>query len=159
MVDEEDPSAVATLYAKLFPAVYMRFHRRDGKERQLSGSAQAVMLHLAQSGPLTIGECARHFQRAQSATSEIVRQLEKKGLLARVRDAGDRRKSQVWLTELGRERMTESREVLSRDRLENAVRKMKPIDRAALVAATRALIQAADENTIRNPIPLRRRKP
>ena len=158
MVDDEEPSAVASAYAKLFPAVYLRFHRRDGKAKPLSGSAQAVMLHLAQSGPLTIGECARHFGRAQSATSEIVHQLEKKGLLARVRDADDKRKSLVWLTDLGRERMSDAREVLSRDRLEGAIRKMKPGDRAMLVAATTLLLAAADDVKIPDPITRRRRK-
>jgi DNA-binding MarR family transcriptional regulator len=140
----DDPSSVAALYASLFPAVYLRFHRRDGKDRSLSGAAQAVMLHLAQSGPLTVSECARHFDRAQSATSEIILQLEKKGFLARVRDANDRRRSLIWLSEVGRERLTEAREVLSRERLHAALAKMRPAERTMLIAATTALVNAAD---------------
>lgn len=39
-----------------------------------------VLRHLAMSGPLTVGEMARHFGRAQSVVSEIVDGLEDKGL-------------------------------------------------------------------------------
>ena len=76
----------AEAYAELFPAVYLQFHRRDGKRRELSGSSRAVLLHLSIAGPLTVGECAKHFDRAQSVVSEFVEHLERDGLLARVRD-------------------------------------------------------------------------
>jgi DNA-binding MarR family transcriptional regulator len=62
----------------LFPAVHLRLHRRDGN-RELSGASRAVLMHLAQTGPMTIGECARHLGRAQSVVSEIVDQLERQG--------------------------------------------------------------------------------
>ncbi len=139
-----DPSATARAYAALFPAVYLRFHRRDGKRRELTGASRAVLLHLAQSGPLTVGECARHLGRAQSVVSEIVDQLEENRLLARVRDENDRRRTLVWLTDEGRARLTEEQEVLSLAALERAMGRMKPRARAMLIAGTSALVQAAD---------------
>jgi DNA-binding MarR family transcriptional regulator len=161
MSDSPDASAAASRYASLFPAVYLRFHRRDGKQRALSGAAQGVLLHLAQSGPLTVSECARHFGRAQSATSELVRQLEQKGLLARVRDAADGRRSLIWLSELGRARMSEEREVLSRERLQAAFARMKPGKRAMLLSGTAALIAAAEPESEppSKPKPKQRRQP
>jgi DNA-binding MarR family transcriptional regulator len=144
MPNADTPPGAAARYAALFPAIYLRFHRRDEKARALSGAARAVMLHLAQSGPLTIGECARHFQRAQSATSELVKQLEKKGLLARVRDGDDGRRTLIWLSELGRARMSEESEVLSRALLVRALAKMKPAEREMLLAGTQALVDAAE---------------
>lgn len=130
-------------YAGLFPAVYLRFHRRDGKHRELSGASRAVLLHLAESGPLTVGECAKHLGRAQSATSEIVDQLEKKRLLARVRDENDRRRTLVWLTDEARARLADEQQVLSLAALESAFRAMSPRQRQMLLEGTSALIEAA----------------
>lgn len=139
-----DAAAEARAYAALFPAVYLRLHRRDGVHRELSGASRGVLLHLAQTGPLTIGECARHLGRAQSVVSEIVEQLEENGLLARVRDENDRRRTLVWLTDDGRARLTEEQEVLSLALVERAFAAMAPKDRDMLIEGTRALVEAAD---------------
>ena len=138
-----DPAAAARAYADLFPAVYMRFHRHDGVRRALSGASRAVLLHLAQTGPLTVGECARHLSRARSVVSEIIDQLESNQLLARVRDEADRRRTLVWLSDQGRARLVEEQEVLSMNALERAMAEMKPRDRTKLVEGTRALVEAA----------------
>jgi DNA-binding MarR family transcriptional regulator len=143
MADQDTIEAAAEQYAELFPAVYLRLHRRDGKARQLSSVSRAVLMHLGQAGPLTIGECAKHLGRAQSVVSEIVEQLEKNGLLARMRDADDRRRTLVWLTEAARERLVADQEVLSRAALLRALGNMKPEERAMLVLGTRALVRAA----------------
>ena len=136
-------STAARAYAALFPVVYLRFHRRDGKQRRLSGASRAVLLHLGQAGPLTVGECAKHLGRAQSVVSEMVDQLEKNGLLARVRDGADRRRMLVWLTDEARARLSDEQEVLSLDVLERAMGRMTPRERRLLLDGTRALVQAA----------------
>jgi DNA-binding MarR family transcriptional regulator len=148
----------ARAYAELFPAVYLRFHRRDGKRRELSGASRAVLLHLAQTGPLTVGECAGHLGRAQSVVSEIVDQLEANRLLARVRDEADRRRVLVWLTDEGRARLTEEQEVLSLAALERAFAAMKPRERAMLIEGTRALVEAADRIARPRTQPARRKR-
>jgi DNA-binding MarR family transcriptional regulator len=143
MLDVDAVRALAEEYAELFPQVYLRLHRRDGKRRHLSGASRAVLLHLGQTGPLTIGECAKHLGRAQSVVSEIVEQLEKNGLLARVRDADDRRRTLVWLTDAGRERLVLDQDVLSRAALLDAFGKMNAEERAMLIQGTRALVRAS----------------
>lgn len=155
---DADAAAAARTYAGLFPAVYLRFHRRDGKSRELSGASRAVLLHLAQTGPLTVGECARHLGRAQSAMSEIASQLEKNGLLARVRDDADRRRALVWLTDEGRARLTDEQEVLGQELLGRAMAAMTPEDRARLIDGTRALVEAADRLAGGRPEDTRRKR-
>jgi DNA-binding MarR family transcriptional regulator len=142
--DPTDVPSTARVYAALFPAVYLRFHRRDDKQRELSGASRAVLLHLTLSGPLTVGECSKHLGRAQSVVSEIVDQLEQHALLARVRDERDRRRTLVWLTDKGRARLSEEQEVLSLAVLERAVGELTPRERKKLLEGTRALIEAAD---------------
>jgi DNA-binding MarR family transcriptional regulator len=143
MARPSDAKAAAEAYAELFPSVYLRFHRRDGKRRELASASRAVLLHLAGTGPLTIGECAKHLGRAQSVVSEIIAQLESHGLLARLRDENDRRRTLVWLTEAGRERLVREQEVLSRSALDRAFASMTALERTQLLEGTRALIRAA----------------
>jgi DNA-binding MarR family transcriptional regulator len=134
----------AAAFGALFEQTYLRFHRRDGRRSQLSGASRAVLLHLAMSGPLTVGEAARHLDRAQSVVSEIVSQLEAKDLLERRADPADRRRTLVWLTPRGLARLEEDREVLGRALLERAMRQMAADDRAALLAGLRSLLAADD---------------
>jgi DNA-binding MarR family transcriptional regulator len=94
---EEDARA----FAELFREAYLRFHRRDGKRSELSGASRAVLLHLSQAGPITVGELALHLDRAQSVVSEILNQLEGKGVLEREADPQDRRRTLVWLSPEG----------------------------------------------------------
>ena len=99
---------------RLFPAVYLRLHARLPKRgHRPPADAMAVLQHLAISGPLTVGEAARHFDRAQSVASELIDRLTREGLVARIRDERDRRRVLVWLTQAGQDRLERDREVLS----------------------------------------------
>jgi DNA-binding MarR family transcriptional regulator len=138
-----DVAAVAEAYGELFPAIYLRLHRRDRKRSELSGASSAVLMHLAQTGPITIGEAALHLGRAQSVVTEIVAQLERHGLVARIRGELDRRRTEVWLTDVGRARLVREQEVLERELVEAALARMSAADRAALVRGSRALAEAA----------------
>jgi DNA-binding MarR family transcriptional regulator len=102
-----------------------------------------VLEHLAISGPLTVGEATRHLDRAQSVISEIVDQLEDKGLLERERDPADRRRTLVWLTPAGQVALRRDGEVLGLDRLADALARLPVGQRTALITATAALVAAA----------------
>ncbi len=131
---------------RLFPAIYLRLHlRRPKRGRRPLGQSLAVMQHLSRSGPLTVGEAAKHFARAQSVVSELVDRLVAQGLVERMRDERDRRRVLVWLTPAGHELLERDREVLSPELCEAAMERMKAADRRALVAGMRALVTAADE--------------
>lgn len=153
----DDPSSAAREFGRLFPAVYLRFHRRDEKRRELPAASRAVLSHLSLTGPLTIGEMAKHLSRAQSVVSEIVEHLERSGLLERVRDPRDRRRVLVWLTEAGQSLLEHEREVLSAELLERALSRVSSAQRRALIAGMRALL-SADEELERTPRAPHRKK-
>lgn len=132
----------AQRFGELFPAVYLRFHRRDGKRSELPGASRAVLTHLTLSGPLTVGEMAKHLSRAQSVVSEIVEHLERDGWLERQRDPQDKRRTLVWLSQQGLSLLEREREVLSSELLQKAMARMTPADRAALLRGMQALVDA-----------------
>jgi DNA-binding MarR family transcriptional regulator len=137
------PEDEAERYAELFRAVYLTYHRRDGPRSGLTGASRAVLGHLAVSGPLTVGEAARHLDRAQSVVSEIVDQLAGKGLLERERDPADGRRTLVWLTPDGQRALRHDGDVLGIDRLAAALARLPAEQRTALITATAALVAAA----------------
>ncbi|MCP3919130.1 MAG: MarR family transcriptional regulator [bacterium] len=131
-------------YAGLFSAAYQLLHRRrDPRGYRPSGETLAVLYHLADSGPLTIDEAARHFDRSQSAISERIARMTERGLLTRIRDERDRRRHLVWLSEEGEELLRVEREVLSAESLTGALEEMSGDDRRALIQGTTALVEAA----------------
>ncbi len=139
-----DPEPTAEQYAELFPAAYRLLHRRrDPRAYSPSGETLAVLHHLADSGPLTIDEAARHFDRSQAAISERIARMTERGLVTRIRDQLDRRRHLVWLSEEGEELLRVEREVLSSAALERSFEEMSADDRRALIQGTRALVEAA----------------
>jgi DNA-binding MarR family transcriptional regulator len=142
-------ATAAAAFAELFPATYLRFHRRDRKRSEPTQATRAVLQHLSMTGPLTVGEAARHLQRAQSVVSEIIDGLEARSLVERVRDPRDRRRTLVWLTDAGLALLAQEREVLSRALLERAMTRMREAERDALLTGLRALLRADDE--LRDP--------
>jgi len=138
-----DAHGDAERFCELFPAAYLAFHRRDGKRDQLTGASRAVLLHLAQTGPVTVGEASAHLDRAQSVVSEIVSQLESHGLVERETDPGDRRRTLVWLTDAGRARLTRDSQVLDVERVARALATLSPSDRRRLNDSLATLVSAA----------------
>jgi DNA-binding MarR family transcriptional regulator len=140
-----DARDVAEEFGRLFPAVYLRFHRRDAKRSGLSSASRAVLQHLALTGPLTVGELGAHLDRTQSVVSEQVAGLEGKGLVERMPDPADGRRRLVWLSEEGLRTLDRDRSVLCEDLLERAVSRMSLQDRNSLLESVRALLAADDE--------------
>lgn len=135
---------IADRVARLYPAVYDVLHARWGKdEKRPTPETLAVLQHLARTGPLTVSEAARHFDRAMSAVSELVDRIEGNGWIARSPDGRDRRRTLLWLTDAGVAVLKRSRDVLSRDALAAAIERMTPAQRDQLVAGLNALVEAA----------------
>ncbi len=109
----------------------------------MTAESVAVVQHLADSGPLTVGEAARHMNRSQAAMSELIARLERRGVLARMQDKRDRRRALIWLTDDGRAALEQARSVLSTELLERAIRGMKPDERQKLIIGMRTLVEKA----------------
>ena len=131
------------VFCAAFPQAYLAFHRRDGRRGGLTNASRAVLTHLAGSGPITIGEAARHLDRAQSVVSEIVSQLEGHGLLEREPDPADRRRTLLWLTDAGMDRLRDDSDVLDRTLVADAMDRLDDTTRRALIEGLQALIAAA----------------
>ena len=135
----EDKSAKCL--SDLMREVYLRFHRRvRPSEYRPSRESLAVLDHLDRSGPLTVMEAARHFERSQSAMSEILDRLESRGLLERIEDERDRRRKLVWLTSHGLVVMERAFAVYSQRLLEEAITQMNSEETEALFAGLRGLL-------------------
>lgn len=132
----------AERFATLFPEIFRRFHRRIGsRSYRPTPESLAVLRHLADAGPLTVTEAARHMRRSQAAMSELLNRLERRGLLARLRDDRDRRRTLVWLTKEGRRALRQAGAVLSPRLLQHAFAQLPSDKRMALLAAVEALLE------------------
>ncbi len=140
--DDEDVSD-SDAFCTAFPQAYLAFHRRDGRRNELTNASRAVLTHLAGSGPITVGEAARHLDRAQSVVSDIVTQLESHGLLEREADPDDRRRTLVWLTDAGQTRLRDDADVLDRALVGRAMDRLDDTTRRGLIDGLTALIAAA----------------
>jgi len=135
-----DPDAAAAEFADLFPQIYRRFYRRLAPDlHRLTSESIAALHHLEMTGPLTVAEAAQHLDRSQSAMSEMIDRLERRGLVARIPDQRDRRRTLVWLTDDGRAALDKAHQVLSTALLRHGFAAMEPGDRSTLVRTMRML--------------------
>lgn len=146
-----DAPRFANEFNQLFARTFLMFHRREKRDDpSLTPQSRMLLLHLSLSGPLTIGEIARHIERAQSVVSETVDALEKRGFLARVRDPRDRRRTLVWLTDLAIQYLARDQEVLDTERLRIAFSSMVENDSQLLVSLLEQLVLKAESQARSN---------
>jgi DNA-binding MarR family transcriptional regulator len=133
--------------ARLYPAVYRRFHvsRQRLPGTDLTPRMLWILRHLASVGPSTLGELAEAAGAKKSTTTELVDRLEGKGYVGRMRDERDARRVFVGLTAAGERRAKRVPSVLSDDDLRAAIARMTADDRDALVRGLRALVRAGEE--------------
>ena len=131
---------IVNAYSAVYAVLHARWHK---DEKRPTPETLAVLDHLERSGPITIGEAARHFDRAPSAISELVDRIEANGWVARVADGRDRRRTLVWLTDAGIALLERAHEALDAGALAEALARMTPDDRVRLAVGLDALVAAA----------------
>ncbi|MEK8031769.1 MarR family winged helix-turn-helix transcriptional regulator [Ideonella sp. DXS29W] len=147
-------------FARQFGALYRELYRvavrriDDGRDK-LSPETTALLLHLAQAGPMTLSDMAQHFGRALSTLSAKVAALEAQGWLARQIDPADARRAEIWLSAAGRQMLDEAIEVLDTPRLATAAATLDAAQRDLLLQAMQHLIQAMPPpSSAARPVPL-----
>jgi len=73
------------------------------QQHGISGRQMAILLHLAEDGPVTVGQMARYLYRSKSTASTTLAALEKAGYVTRARSTQDQRVVAVEITPAGRE--------------------------------------------------------
>jgi DNA-binding MarR family transcriptional regulator len=115
----------------------LRLARRLRAERvdpSLSDGQFAVLGWLNKHGPLTLTQLAEHERVSAPSMNRTVNCLEEAGYLVREADEADRRRSNIRLTESGRDLVT--RTLTQRDAwLTTRLRELSKEDRAALARA------------------------
>jgi DNA-binding MarR family transcriptional regulator len=81
----------------------------DGLDLTLAQSL--ALQQIASAGPLTIASLQARLSRAQATTSQLVSQLERRGLVDRRADAADGRRTLVVLSRRGRRQMERLEEI------------------------------------------------
>jgi DNA-binding MarR family transcriptional regulator len=115
----------------------LRLARRLRAERvdpSLSDGQFAVLGWLNKHGPLTLTQLAEHERVSAPSMNRTVNCLEESGYLVREADEADRRRSNIRLTDSGRDLVT--RTLTQRDAwLTTRLRELSKDDRAALARA------------------------
>lgn len=128
----------------LRPAL-LRLSRRLRNEAQKAGlsSQDAIVLGLVKMRPgIGVSALAEAEQTSRPTMSEHVKRLEAAGLLARVEDAEDGRRSVLTLTPTGARKLDEIR-AQRNDWLAKRLAKLEPAEREQLAAAAAALLRLA----------------
>ena len=138
----------ARTFSELYAALYHHLHSRWEKDEQRpSPEALAVLTHLKFTGPLTVSEAAQHFNRAQSAMSEMIDRVQANGWIERIQDGRDRRRTLVWLTAAGEQVLARSHQVLDPGLLSRCLACLAEDEQRQLTAALQKLVNAAQAQT------------
>ncbi|MBM3692403.1 MAG: MarR family transcriptional regulator [Actinobacteria bacterium] len=118
--------------------------RRVAAADAVTPTQRSILTTLERHGPCTHGELADAERVRPPTITAAVDRLEAQGLVARARDATDRRVARVALTAEGRTLLTEARRQRTAY-LEQRLRALTPADRASIAAAAPALLRLLEE--------------
>lgn len=139
-----DARSVVALAADLRPAL-LRLSRRLRNEAQKAGlSAQdAILLGLIKGRPgIGVSGLAEAEQTAKPTMSGHIKRLEAEGLVARLIDAEDGRRSGLTLTPVGVRKLEQIR-AQRNDWLAKRLARLEPAEREQIAAAAAALLKLA----------------
>ena len=131
-----------TLYPRIYFACHTR-HVRDPQTQYLLSRHQASVLdHLDDVDAITLNGLARHMGVTPGTMSLTIDRLERKGYVARGRDATDRRRVLVRLTSAG-VRVNEASSVLDSPLVEAMMARLTDAEREAAIRGLALLADAA----------------
>jgi DNA-binding MarR family transcriptional regulator len=132
-------------------------HLRHGDDGDLSEHERQLLHHIPASPPgVPLGAVSRHLALPSSSASVLVKDLARRGFIARTRDPRDERRLALVLTRRGAARVAAD-SVLDPERLGAALATLPADERRALVAALER-VAAAGAALPAAPRPRRRRR-
>jgi len=140
-VDEAARQLMA-LYPRIYFACHTRHVRDPQSPRVLSRHQASILDHLDEIDPITLNDLARHMGVTAATMSLAIDRLERKGYVARLRDAADRRRVHVRLTPSG-VRVRDASSVLDPPRVEALVARLTDDEREAAIRGLALLAGAA----------------
>lgn len=117
--------------------------RSDYPWESLPMAQVELLMSLADHAPAKIGQLASSLRLAPNTVSGLMQQLVEAGLASRETDPADRRVARVTLTEAGHAKLSGWRQAHER-RIEDALGRLHPRDRDAILAALPGLNQLVD---------------
>jgi DNA-binding MarR family transcriptional regulator len=106
-----------------------------------------VLQVLRDTGEQSVSELARGVSLSQSTVTSILMRLQTKGLVAKEKRDEDRRKVLITLTDLGRERLEDSPELLQKEFI-NRFQNLESWEQKMLVSAVERIASIMDADTV-----------
>ena len=120
-------------------AILRRPMEAEAARGGLTGPQQSAMSVLVRSGPMSLKDLGAQLDLAHSTTSGIVDRLEKRGMIRREIDASDRRCTRIAVTREVEDWLKRTMPELGVAPLLEAMRRAKPGERDAILAAVKTL--------------------
>lgn len=134
-------SSVPEQFSLTFELLYWMLGR-DYQDPDLSEHERAVLWHVPLPEGKSLTWLAKHLDVPQSTLSVRVKDLERRGFLARSRDPADERRLYLELTDAGRRRLA-AWTVLDTDVLHRALQSLEAEEQHRLVELAEKLAEAA----------------
>lgn len=134
-------SSESERFERLYRRIWGALNRQDDPD--LSQHERQVLHHIVPRDGVALTWLAGHLGLPKSTTSVVVKGLAARGFVERARDPADERRLAIRLTEKGR-RTVERDTVLRPDALADAMARLDPGTRAALLDGLERLADAAE---------------
>ncbi|HEU5218241.1 MAG TPA: MarR family transcriptional regulator [Gemmatimonadales bacterium] len=134
--------AILSAYPTIHSACRRRQLRDPASGRRVSDHQAGILEHLDPAAPITVGDLAARLRVTIATASLQLSELARLRLVTRDRDALDGRRVQLRLTEAG-VRLRGLHSLLDPERVRQALARLEPPERDAVVAGLRLLAGAA----------------
>lgn len=139
---DEDVLEVQRLYPQIYVACHTDHVRKASTEWRISSQDASILVHLDRATGLSPRALAGHLGVAPSTLSAAISRLNKLGYLSSNKNARDKRRHELRLTERGAKAIAAT-SVLDARRVKTMLRKLKPDERKTALRGLALLAAAA----------------
>lgn len=113
----------------------------------LTGPQALLLSEIVRNGPITGSELAKRVSLSQATVTDVVKRLERRGLLARARDEGDRRKLRLQATAQGSDLLQQSVPLLQ-ESFQARLSELKEWEQTQLLASLQRIAEMMNANDL-----------